>query len=336
MSLLFFSTSSSLTLFPHINQSKPPIFLPQRLPLSLPLPPSSIPHPQTLSLNSTTKNSSSTNLPQDSDDWVDMSLWDDDEWEQIVGGEEEEEESTVVFGGDSKEEEEDDGSPWEGAIVYKRNPSVTHVEYCTTLERLGLGELSTEVSKSRAALMGLRVTRAVKDYPLGTPVHVSVDVTRKKGRLRLDGILKTVLTLDCYSCMEPTAESVYSNFSLLLTEEPVEEPEDFDIDKIFVKNTSSRANSQRNEDDEDASIFWDDRLYFPPNEKEVDISKNIRDLLHLEDTLDVMCDPNCKGACLKCGTNWNTGSCNCAEETEKQKGYGPLKKAFERQMKSKR
>ena len=98
---------------------------------------------------------------------------------------------------DKQGENEDMGSPWEGAVVYQRNPSISHVEYCTTLERLGLGKLSTEVSRSRASVMGLRVTRAVKDFPLGTPVLISVDVTRKKKKLRLDGIVRTVITLAC-------------------------------------------------------------------------------------------------------------------------------------------
>lgn len=92
---------------------------------------------------------------------------------------------------------EDLESPWEGAVIYKRNPSILHLEYCTTLERLGFGELSTDISKSRASTMGLRVTKSVKDYPLGTPVQISIDVTRKKHRLRLDGVIKTVLTLSC-------------------------------------------------------------------------------------------------------------------------------------------
>lgn len=96
-----------------------------------------------------------------------------------------------------QEEIEDTGSPWEGAVIYKRNPSVSHVEYCTTLERLGLGKNSTKISKSSASVMGLRVTRAVKDYPFGTPVQISIDVTRKKQKLRLDGIIRTVLSLDC-------------------------------------------------------------------------------------------------------------------------------------------
>lgn len=89
-------------------------------------------------------------------------------------------------------------SPWEGAVIYKRNASVSHVEYCTTLERLGLEKLSTDVSKSRASKMGLRVTKAVKDFPFGTPVQISLDVTRKEKKLRLDGIVKTVITLNCY------------------------------------------------------------------------------------------------------------------------------------------
>lgn len=101
---------------------------------------------------------------------------------------------------DNQDGIEDTGSPWEGSVMYKRNASVTHVEYCTTLERLGLGRLSTEVSKRRASAMGLRVTKDVKDYPDGTPVQVSVDVARKKKKLRLDGIVRTVITLGCNRC----------------------------------------------------------------------------------------------------------------------------------------
>ncbi|CAL5425764.1 unnamed protein product [Camellia sinensis] len=34
---------------------------------------------------------------------------------------------------DKQGENEDMGSPWEGAVVYQRNPSISHVEYCTNL-----------------------------------------------------------------------------------------------------------------------------------------------------------------------------------------------------------
>ncbi|CAN1255176.1 Large ribosomal RNA subunit accumulation protein YCED homolog 1, chloroplastic [Linum perenne] len=219
---------------------------------------------------------------------------------------------------DGEELDIDDGeSPWEGAIIYRRNASVPHIEYCTTLERLGLGHLSTDVSKSRASMMGLRVTKAVKDYPQGTPVQVSVDVTKKKNRLRLDGIIKTVLTLNCNRCCQPAAERIYSNFSLLLTEEPVEEPEVISLDL----NPAAAGE----EDAEDALIDWDDRLYFPPEESEVDISKNIRDMVHVEITMKAICDPLCKGICTKCGTDLNTGRCSCSSaENSSVKASGPL------------
>lgn len=226
---------------------------------------------------------------------------------------------------DDDEEVEDIGSPWEGAVIYKRNASILHVEYCTTLERLGLGKVSTDVSKSKAAVMGLRVTKAVKDFPNGTPVQISIDVTRKKDRLRLDGIIKTVITLLCNRCGMPSAESIFSEFALLLTDEPIDEPETIDMGVIFGEDKLTTSGiSGEDEDDEDALIDLDDRLYFPPAEKQIDISKNIRDRVHLEITMNSVCDPGCKGMCLKCGQNFNTGSCNCSKEEAKEKSFGPL------------
>ncbi|KAI3976443.1 hypothetical protein MKX01_008301 [Papaver californicum] len=219
-------------------------------------------------------------------------------------------------------------SPWEGAVIYKRNPSISHLEYCTTLERLGFGEVSSDTSKSMASKMGLRVTKSVKDFPFGTPVQISIDVTRKKHRLRLDGVIKTVLGLSCNRCGGPAAESVFSNFTILLDEEPVEEPDVIDMGVIFGEERSSKTSSSLNEgeadDYEDALIDLDDRLYFPPEDREIDISKNIRDLVHIEITINAICDAKCQGICLKCGTNLNIGSCNCNRKEEKKVNRGPL------------
>ncbi|KAG7625878.1 Large ribosomal RNA subunit accumulation protein YCED 1 [Arabidopsis thaliana] len=228
--------------------------------------------------------------------------------------------STIDMDWEDQEEIEDTGSPWEGSVMYRRNASVTHVEYCTTLERLGLGRLSTDVSKKRASAMGLRVTKDVKDYPDGTPVQVSVDVIRKKKKLRLDGIVRTVITLGCNRCGESTGESIFSNFSLLLTEEPVEEPDVIDLGFTFGND---KEEGDDDDDNDDSWIDWEDKLHFPPEVKEIDISKHIRDLVHLEITITAICDSACKGMCLKCGANLNKRKCDCGRE-EKDKGYGPL------------
>ncbi|KAK7400177.1 hypothetical protein VNO78_11377 [Psophocarpus tetragonolobus] len=232
-------------------------------------------------------------------------------------------EESLDWGDD--EQVENIESPWEGAVIYKRNASILHLEYCTTLERLGLAKLSTDVSKTRAAAMGLRVTKVVKDFPNGTPVQISIDVTRKKKKLRLDGIIKTVITLLCNRCCMPSAESIFSEFSLLLTDEPTDEPETIDMGVIFGEDKlKTSGNNGEEDDDNDALIDLDDQLYFPPEEKHIDISKNIRDRVHLEITMNSVCDPGCKGMCLKCGQDFNTGNCNCDKEEVKEKSYGPL------------
>ncbi|KAL1197683.1 putative large ribosomal RNA subunit accumulation protein YCED [Cardamine amara subsp. amara] len=212
--------------------------------------------------------------------------------------------STIDMDWEDQEEIEDTGSPWEGSVMYRRNASVTHVEYCTTLERLGLGRLSTEVSKKRASAMGLRVTKDVKDYPDGTPVQVSVDVIRKKKKLRLDGIVRTVITLGCNRCGE-LAGFTFSN------------------DKANSFSGFSNDKEEDEDDDDDLWIDWEDKLHFPPEVKEIDISKHIRDLVHLEITITAICDPACKGMCLKCGANLNKRKCDCGSE-DKDKGSGPL------------
>lgn len=124
----------------------------------------------------------------------------------------------------------------------------------------------------------------------------------------------------------PSAEGIFSEFSLLLREEPIEEPETIDLGVIFEEDKFSTSGNSGKDDDEeeDAQIDLDDQLYFPPEEKQIDISKNIRDRVHLEITMNSVCDSGCKGMCVKCGQNFNTGNCNCSKEEVKEKSFGPL------------
>lgn len=240
--------------------------------------------------------------------------------ESAVTGDFEWDDGQVEEFGAMVEDDEEGPLPWEGAVIYKRSASISHIEYCTTLERLGLRKVSSGVSKTRASELGLRVTKAVKDYPDGTPVFISMDVMKKKQNLRLEGILRTVFALDCNRCGESAAKSVFSNFSLVLIEEPFEEPETIDMGVIYGEE-KFRSFDNDGLEDEDNDI--DDQLHFPPEDKEIDISKPLRDILHVEITIDAICDPKCKGICLRCGTNLNRSSCKCrVQNTDKH--YGPL------------
>ncbi|KAM0942186.1 putative large ribosomal RNA subunit accumulation protein YceD [Dioscorea sansibarensis] len=223
-------------------------------------------------------------------------------------------------------------SPWEGAVVYRRDASVTHLEFATTLERLGLAKLSTALSRSRASTMGIRLpSRKAGGSSAGgddgTPVLIWIDVTRRKRRLKLDGIVRTVITLGCNRCAEPAAEGVFKNFTLLLTEDLVEESEEINLGVIYGEDKGKPLTGSGNEEEEDdeKQIDIDDRLHFPSEEKEIDISKHIRDIVHVEITISAICDASCKGLCLQCGVNLNRSGCNCSKKNAEEKQYGPLK-----------
>uniref|UniRef100_A0ACD5ZCK7 Uncharacterized protein n=1 Tax=Avena sativa TaxID=4498 RepID=A0ACD5ZCK7_AVESA len=218
------------------------------------------------------------------------------------------------------DEDDEEDSPWEGALVYRRDAAAQHVEYATTLERLGLADLSSAHSRARAAAMGiLRPSTKAKAPETTTPVLVSVDVARRRGRLRLDGIVRTVITLGCYRCADPAPEGIFANFSLLLTEDPVEEPDVVDLGTVYEEDRTKFPSVTGSQDEDDQDIDWDDRLHFPAGEKEIDISKHIRDIIHLEITLDAFCSATCKGLCLTCGANLNMSTCSCGTEEPRDK-----------------
>lgn len=86
-----------------------------------------------------------------------------------------------------------------------------------------------------------------------------------------------------------------------------------------VKRRSSEGLEE--EDDDEDMVDFDDQLYFPVEEKEIDISKPIRDTIHVEITINEVCDPACKGMCLQCGVNLNRGPCRCGT---KQVAFGSV------------
>lgn len=93
-------------------------------------------------------------------------------------------------------EEEEQGTPWEGAIIFKRSAAQAQFEYVTTLERLGLTRFSSDKAMTLAFDMGLGKVEV--DGIVGTPVLISLDCS-KEGRndIRVDGIIRTALALVC-------------------------------------------------------------------------------------------------------------------------------------------
>ncbi len=99
--------------------------------------------------------------------------------------------------GETEKDEEDTVTPWEGAIIFKRSAVQARVEYVTSLERLGLSILSSELSRALALSMGLLDELESETGELITPVQISIDASREGRDIQLDGIIRTAFGLVC-------------------------------------------------------------------------------------------------------------------------------------------
>lgn len=78
----------------------------------------------------------------------------------------------------------------------------------------------------------------------------------------------------------------------------------------------------RTEFEEDVTIVFvsaddessgEEAYVFDPTASELDLSRAVREELVLATSPYVVCDPDCKGLCARCGKNLNEGPCGCTE-----------------------
>jgi uncharacterized protein len=117
------------------------------------------------------------------------------------------------------------------------------------------------------------------DGPVGVRLRASHAGT---GEIVVRGTVEAALLQECRRCLKPVPGT--------LAEE---------VTMVFVPSTSENA-----EEDGDVRLFDD-------HAAELDLSDSVREELLLAIDLFVVCDPECKGLCPRCGTNRNVETCSC-------------------------
>lgn len=84
--------------------------------------------------------------------------------------------------------------------------------------------------------------------------------------------------------------------------EPVEGEFERELTLVFVSGFTG-------EDAEAGDVFT-----FDPASGSLDVSEAVREELILAMDPYVVCDPECRGLCPRCGANLNEGPCDCAEQ----------------------
>jgi uncharacterized protein len=137
-------------------------------------------------------------------------------------------------------------------------------------------------------------------YLIVAPVDLAFEIHKDKDRFRLVGTVVTELELGCSRCLDP--------FRL-----PVAAP--FDLRYLPASEASSDAEREVDDEDLETSYYQNDVI---------DLNELLREQFYLVLPMKPLCRDDCRGLCAQCGTNLNTGSCNCAPVWEDPR-LAPLK-----------
>lgn len=129
-------------------------------------------------------------------------------------------------------------------------------------------------------------------FRVAEPVRLSFDVLKDGTHYRLVGRVATRLSLDCGRCLEPFDFPVDAPFDLLYVP--------------HAENQAAPGEEEREveEDDLGTAYYRDERI---------DLGQLLREQFYLAVPMKPLCRDACRGLCPRCGTNLNTGTCECTE-----------------------
>jgi len=125
-------------------------------------------------------------------------------------------------------------------------------------------------------------------YQIVAPVELEFDIHKDKDKFRLEGHLRTELELPCSRCLDPYRLAV-----------------DADFDQRYLPASAASTDPDREvqEDDLETSYYSDDQI---------DLAELMREQFYLALPMKPLCRDECRGLCPQCGTNLNTGACDCS------------------------
>ena len=137
-------------------------------------------------------------------------------------------------------------------------------------------------------------------YRVVAPVRVDLEIHKDKDRFRLTGTAQTELELACGRCLEP--------FRM---------PFEGQIDVRYLPASELSTEDERvvAEGDLDTGYYRDDQI---------DLNELLREQFYLALPMKPLCRDTCAGLCSLCGTNLNTGTCQCTSQWEDPR-LAPLK-----------
>lgn len=125
-------------------------------------------------------------------------------------------------------------------------------------------------------------------YRVVAPVDLAFDIHKDKDMFRLVGSVVSTLELACSRCLETMTLPVAVQF---------------DLRYLPVARAEAEAEREVDAEDLETSYYRND---------EIDLNELLREQFYLALPMKPLCREDCRGLCSQCGTNLNTGACDCA------------------------
>ena len=122
-------------------------------------------------------------------------------------------------------------------------------------------------------------------YPVSEPVVATGNVRNTAGVLVMTGSIDTTIHGVCDRCADEFDEDV-----------------SFPIDVVLVTELANEEN--------------EDEWVFPLEGDSANLDEIVRTVFVLNMDSKLLCKPDCKGLCCKCGKNLNEGACSCQKELD--------------------
>jgi len=122
-------------------------------------------------------------------------------------------------------------------------------------------------------------------YPVTETVQAEGSVRNTAGVLVMKGTIRTTIHGTCDRCAGDFVQNV-----------------EFPIDAVLVRELANEEN--------------EDEWVFPLEGDAADLEDIVRTIFVLNMDSKLLCKPDCKGICCRCGKNLNDGPCGCQKELD--------------------
>ncbi len=140
-------------------------------------------------------------------------------------------------------------------------------------------------SVSFSAVVDLSDLKYGNSFPVSEPVQASGIVRNTAGVLEMTGSIKTCIHGICDRCAGEFSRDV-----------------ELPIDVVLVQELAHEEN--------------EDEWVFPLEGDTADLEDIVRNVFVLNMDSKLLCKPDCKGMCCRCGKNLNDGPCSCQKEPD--------------------